>query len=324
MFLRSSSIGSFRQCEHKFLGEYVIGFTGKTGAAACQGNCVHKVLEGLGHRKLCQQNGTTHFNDDLLGNVRAEDCTPEWLIPRVIDAYSRLEPHLTFDKSVVTLIEKLVNKTLTYNDGAFNPLTMTIVHPELPFDIEIDKPWAYYDYEFKGEKIQGFLRIKGTMDLIAEESPNVYHMYDWKSGRMSNWATGKEKNFDNLQYDDQLLLYYYALRTLFPHLKQIIVTIFFIKHQPFTMCFDDRHYIRAEKMIKSVFEQIKSIEIPALNVNFRCKWCPLYAQFNNTSKSICQTIRESVLQDGLQKTTEKYIQRELGAYGQGGGRGQKS
>lgn len=272
---------------------------------------------------MCLQQGKTEFEDDLLGHMNISECEVNHLIPLVIGAYAKQEPHLTFDGKVVKLIEKLVDKTLTYHGGAYNPLNREIIHPELPFDIEITQPWAYYEYTFKGQKLEGFLRLKGTMDLLAGVSSDVYELLDWKTGaRLSDWATGKDKNFDTLQYDDQLLIYYYALRTLFPHIKQIIVTIFFIKHRPFTMCFDDRHYERAERMIKEVFTDIKNTQIPSLNISFKCKWCPLYAH-HSKGKSICQTIRESVVQHGIEYTTDKYVQRDFGHY-TGGGRGHKS
>jgi biotin synthase-like enzyme len=65
--------------------------------------------------------------------------------------------------------------------------------------------------------------------------------------------------------------------------------------------------------------------VPALSINFKCRFCPLSAQYEHTSKSICTHIRDEVVKKGIQAVTEEYVTKDsLLSYGAGGGRGHKN
>jgi hypothetical protein len=61
-------------------------------------------------------------------------------------------------------ITNFVWMALEYKNGMFDPRFRTIVAPEQPFDITIEKEWAKYDYIHPqtGERRQGYLTIRGT------------------------------------------------------------------------------------------------------------------------------------------------------------------
>lgn len=70
---------------------------------------------------------------------------------------------------------------LEYKNGIFDPRRRTILTAEPHFDIEIDKPWAKYDWTLSdGQKISGNLRIRGTIDLITTYPGGIIEVVDWK------------------------------------------------------------------------------------------------------------------------------------------------
>ena len=107
----------------------------------------------------------------------------------------------------------------------FDPRNQNIFSTEQFFDIEIKKPWAKYDYKIGTKRIQGYLAIKGTVDVIIKHDENYYEILDYKTGKRINWATGQEKTPEALQKDTQLLLYYYALKNMYPD-AEFSVSIF--------------------------------------------------------------------------------------------------
>src|SRR5690606_25383860 len=108
-----------------------------------------------------------------------------------------------------------------------DPRRQEILEPEFSFEVEIKEAWAYYDYIIKGQKINGYLKIRGTVDLITKENDDTLHVVDYKTGQgRKNWATGKVKEQADFEKDEQLMLYYWAIRKKFPQYKNIIMTIY--------------------------------------------------------------------------------------------------
>lgn len=164
-----------------------------------------------------------------------------------------------------------VDKTLTFNNGMFDPRQRHIVCPEQHFDFVIDKPWAKYSFDTPTGKLEGQLALKGTIDLITKIDDNFYEIVDWKTGKRLNWATGKEKTQECLENDPQLRIYHYAASMLYPDVEHIMITINFINDGgPFSICFEKSDLYKTELMLRHKFEKIKSVQKPQLNKTWMC------------------------------------------------------
>ena len=102
------------------------------------------------------------------------------------------------------------------------------------------------------------------------------------TGQRLDWATGEKKDFAKLQKDFQLMLYYYAIRKLFPEYKSVMVTIIFLRDGgPFSVIFEDDTIDQVEEMFKEHFETVKAKTYPkprnARRSDYRCnKLCHFY------------------------------------------------
>lgn len=197
---------------------------------------------------------------------------------------------------------------LEYNNGQFDPRNQKIVSPEMFFDIPIEEDWAKYKWTTKdGEECEGQLSIKGTIDLIVEVAPNVYEVCDYKTGQRLDWATGKEKSYEKLKNDPQLMLYYYALNKKFPDIEHVLVSIIFVRDGgAFTIDFDKSHIKVMENYLKKLFDEIKESKLPNLRSpsrsDFQCKTLCSYYKDGD----LCKEIHDYNKKHGLEKTIAKY------------------
>jgi hypothetical protein len=203
---------------------------------------------------------------------------------------------------------------LEFKKGLYDPRRREIFDTETHFDFEIQEPWAEYDFTSPdGVRSQGYLRLKGTIDLTTI-IPNGLEVIDWKTGQRLNWATGKEKTFEKLCEDDQLMFYYYALRKIHPNIKNIIITIFFVRDGgPFSICFDDSHVEMMENKIRKRFEEIRNARYPKMldpeHKDFRCaKLCPFFKNKfdDNDDHNMCRTVHNAVRKHGLEYAVQAY------------------
>lgn len=145
------------------------------------------------------------------------------------------------------------------------------------------------------------------------------------SGKRLNWATGKEKTQECLEKDFQLLLYYYALKNLYPTHK-FYVSIYYVNDGGlFDIIFDESDYIKAENMIKQKFTYINSVEIPrqlsAENSHWKCKSLCAFSKPTESGKTVCQEMHSRIKDYGYLDTLSLYGDlTKINAYGSGGGR----
>lgn len=250
------------------------------------------------------------------GHIRFGIDVVEMILERVLSYYAlRDEERWTpIDYSDCT---NWVWMALDYKDGIFDPRRRHIVATEQGFDIEMTQDWAKYEYEHNGKKLTGNLYLKGTIDLITDINDDVYEVIDWKTGQRLDWATGKEKDFKALSQDTQLMMYYYATKKIFPYVKQVVVSIFFIRDGgPFTVCFDDNTIDEFEHRIKRRFIEIKKNKQPRmldpLQNDFRCsKLCTFYKMDSeHPGKNFCRFIRDNITENGIDSVVSQYMHRE--------------
>lgn len=210
---------------------------------------------------------------------------------------------------------------LDYNNGMFDPRNRDIVDMEPHFDIEIDRPWAKFDYITpQGEEISGNLAIKGTIDLITRLDDGILEIVDWKTGQRVDWGNktrSKElpkKTYEVLCKDPQLMLYYYAAQHLFPDEHHVMATIIFVRDGgPFTVCFEQEHIEEMEKMLENRFREIRNCRNPKLisqnHTDMKCKYlCPFAKnKFSDEDDlNMCHHTQQQIKEHGIEFVTLQY------------------
>lgn len=285
-YLRSSSYGTHSMCEQQYYIEYVLGLRSPSNKKADKGTIVHKVLEILAWIKLAEQNNEKTVIDDILGKIDIKKYNLNTIIEKIYNHYSKTFSHHQWEIKDYQDCHSWVYKAISHNNGMFDPRNRNILQPEQHFDIEIKKKWAKFKYDYQNEILEGYLAIKGTIDLITKVDDNTIEIIDWKTGRRLDWATGQEKTQEKLQSDPQLKIYHYAVSQLYPEVEHVMVSINFINDGgPFTICYDKSDLASTEDMLKRKFEAIKNTQIPKLSKTWKCtKLCHFgKSTFENSS-----------------------------------------
>lgn len=313
LYFRSSSYNQWDYCQMSYYLTYNLGYQQPTQKKANLGTIVHKTLEILARCKQRLQYGEKagmRIEDSELGTIRftkrslntnkfvVEILNKSYYYYTINDKNNQYDREADFD-----FCRQMVDACLNINDGQFDPRKMKIVAPEKDFNFPIEEPWAEFEYE--GQKTR--LAIKGTMDLITELSPDTLEYVDYKTGRRIDWATGQEKDFNKLQNDPQLLLYYYAITKLYPQYDSIVMTIFFLRDGgPFSLCFDKSDNDKFLDMLKNRFEEIRRNKQPQpinqWRSDFRCKkLCHYYkTPWPGSDKSMCNYVEDHIKLYGIE------------------------
>lgn len=322
-YLRSSSYNNYDFCQMQYYMSYVLGLPQESNQRADMGTIVHKVMEILGACKKALQENKTQIEDDNFGTLKfnsadiidKDDNFVDFLIEKCYNHYSELYDHHTWTDSEFASCKEWTYNGLNNYNGAFDPRTRNVFEVEKRFDFCVERDWSKYNYEINGEKIEGHLGLKGTIDMITEIDENTLEVVDYKTGQCKNWATGKRKDLKYFQTKDfQLMFYYYALKHLFPD-KDILLTILWLRDGgPFTVSYDDLGKI--EKMIKSRYNQIKHCIKPQMihpqQKDFKCfRLCHYYKnKWPGSNKNMCRYVNDHIKKHGIEKTTEKCIHHE--------------
>jgi len=306
-------------CEQQYFGEYVLGWRGLSGQKADKGTITHKVLEILAVIKKAQQDNLESIDDDVVGLINVNKYNLNSIIEQVYKHYTDLTQHHKWSAKDYKDCHAWVYKAIKFNNGMFDPRNRQILCPEQHFDFEIKKPWAKYSYNVGSQTIAGNLAMKGTIDLITLVNEDTIEIIDWKTGRRLDWATGEEKTQEKLEKDPQLRIYHYAIKHLYPHIKHIMFSIYFINDGgPFTICFHDSDLADTENMLRAKFEAIKSTRKPRLNKSWMCsKLCHFgKTTFENTNIEPIVEYRDGqVCQIGQKMTKCEQIKHDLDLYG---------
>jgi CRISPR/Cas system-associated exonuclease Cas4 (RecB family) len=315
----------------KYFFQYVLGMKDKTNKKAVLGTIFHRVMQVLADKKLAKSNKKRKLkNDDICDLTFAQCDDIEYVTELCFEYYKLHEDDVGLNAKDLKTCVNWVYKALAYNQGALDPRNQDVFATELFFDIEIDKEWAKYHYDINGRVFSGNLAIKGTIDLIVKEGENYFQVLDYKSGKRLNWATGKEKTYEDLCSDKQLLLYYYALKNQYPE-RSFYTSIYYVNDGGiFDIVFSDEDYIKAEQMLKNKFEKIRDIELPkqlsAKQSHWKCtKLCKFSEMFENSGKTTCQyfhdMIHDMIKSQGMLNVVANHANLDkLGKYGAGGGR----
>lgn len=192
-------------CEMKGYLNYVLSFPDKQNKKATLGTVVHKVLELLGRNKMTNDSRKT-FDDDELGRI-SKSATIEDLTQKALAHYENKTGGLvTLDDFDICC--EWVNTAISKHNGDMDPRNQNIQNVEEYFDIEIPHEWAKYSYEINGEKIEGQLRIRGTVDVIIDEGNNYFRILDYKGlpietpiPTLNGWSTMGELKIGDVVFD---------------------------------------------------------------------------------------------------------------------------
>lgn len=317
-------MNSLEFCEQQHFLSYICGFPSPSNKAAAKGNIIHKAMEFLAYKSQAMAFGEGAYVVPELGRYDlAFPSTYEEILDLAYDYYSKTETHLIWKEIDYKDCIKWFKKAREFDGGRFNPLNQDVLSVEQFFDIEIAQPWAFYSFIANDFQHNGFLRMRGSIDLIVRINDQVIEIVDYKTGRKYNWAKEKEKTYEDLQNDLQLRLYFYAVRKLFPQYKYVMVTLFYINADgATTVTFDDSEIEKTEELLREYFERVSKIKQPKLSKSWKCdKLCPHSKVYKNTGVSICEFMQEQVRKNGLIKAMELYADNpNYLLYGDGGGK----
>ena len=229
----------------------------------------------------------TEIDDDVVGHISVDKYSLDIITEKVYKYYTEKSPHHKWSPKDYKDCHAWVYKAIELNNGMFDPRNRNILMPEQHFDFEIKKPWSKYSYNLvDGSVLEGNLAMKGTIDLITLVNEDTIEVIDWKTGKRLDWATGQEKTQEKLENDPQLRIYHYAIKHLYPNIKNIIFSIYFINDGgPFSICFHDSDIAETENILRRKFDIIKQTTKPKLNKSWMCsKLCHFgKTTFANTS-----------------------------------------
>lgn len=287
---RSSSYNRYEFCPMAFYSEYCLGWTDKSGKAASKGTCVHKIMEILANTKHELQIGNESFDDEIVGKIFVDNLYDDSLISSLIEDvylyYSTKHIHLQWTNADFRDVKNWTWRALHYNNGEFDPRNQDIVEAEPKFNFEIEEPWATYSYTLGGKELSGFLKLKGSIDLVVRENENTLHIIDYKTGaKPYDWNTDKDKTQADFFVDPQVRLYHLACKRLFPETKNFLVTVYYIRtDNPFTICLTDNDLAKTMDMVKERFLEIKECKEPRLKRSWKCsKLCSQRHTFEGTN-----------------------------------------
>lgn len=262
LYIRSSSYNRWDFCPLLYTAEYGCGIVGLSGKKADKGTIVHKIMENIAI--LSKKRASEDFKETYKYDI-------DKMIRSVYTYYTSRLTHHEWTESDFHDCSKWTKKALEYNHGQFNPLNLCVVEPECKFDITIKKPWAKYCYEIDGKQVSGYLGIKGTVDYVGQVDKDIYECVDYKTGKRINWATGKIKKYEDFKHDPQLRIYHYAMSKIFPNIKYIVMTIFYINDGgAYSICFEEDDLKETEQIIKDRFLEIKSCTDPPQYKSWKC------------------------------------------------------
>lgn len=207
-FLRSSLLGNWEFCQTQCVITYAMGMSSPAGAAASMGSAVHKMMELRALASMAQKQGKKSFIYEDWGEL-----TTDWALDldqTIEKCYANqllLDSHVDPKKISKSKILGWAKKAIT-DYPQYDPINLDIIQVEQYFDLEIKEDWAWYSKEINGEKYEGYLRIKGTVDCIISHCDSVIEVFDYKGLPVDTpiptpdgWSTMGDLKIGDIVYD---------------------------------------------------------------------------------------------------------------------------
>lgn len=336
---------SFEGCQLKFYLENILGYRGEGGLKADIGSAVHAVMEYMALiRKAEQDQG---WQNDLI-SIDNEELGPftchkeEWQQFRILEEdeiakinKGRINKSTYVDQKYLPpgttrraeqIIDRLSALAQAKYLDKFSPkpcdirdynnyiwmvleqldiFSVNVVAVELDFDMEIPYDWA--------KKPDGsYVRMKGFIDLVLENTPGVIEIFDYKTGQRKELLKDEKKTYKDIKSDLQLAMYTYVINQLYPG-KTVAASLLYVRDGGlFTVCsepHENEEYVLYE--IRRHIETVKKCEQPRLldpNRNhFVCKYlCGASKNKRFGDVCDCQFISSAISELGIDLVTETY------------------
>lgn len=340
-----SSMESFEGCQLKFFAENILGYRGEGGLKADIGSAVHAVMEYMALIKKAEQNGGWPNNQITVENDELGSFTcdySEWSEVRVLSSEEidkinkgRINKSTYVDQKylpydTVRRAEKVIAKLSAlaqakyldkfspkpcdlrdYNNYIWMVLeqldifSVNVVAVELDFDMELPYDWAKKDDG-------NYVRMKGFIDLVLENTPGVIEIFDYKTGQRKELLKDDKKTYKDIKSDLQLAMYTYVINQLYPG-KTVAASLLYVRDGGlFTVCsesHENEDYVLYE--IRRHIETVKKCEQPRLldpsRNHFVCKYlCGLSKNKRFGDVCDCQFLSSTIAEIGIDKVTETY------------------
>jgi len=271
--ISASRMKTWKECEMKYYLDYHLGLPQEKKWATENGTLCHEVYEKIAlaktkgkkskmlrvwmdfllhaYRKTRKVTGRYGDIEEIpplwtlspKALVREKDCeacpyfseNACWVTGKDVDKFDGC-PKEEFEDSV-WLIEKVLD------DPDLNPHNRKVLAAEQVFQLKLD------------DGAGGEIKVNGVIDLVEEFDKDTIEITDYKTGK---WI----QSYSDCLLDPQLLIYYAAIRELYPQYKNIFITIHYIRRRVMSFTFnpEDDQMIR-ERIVK-VYHEINDNEFP--------------------------------------------------------------
>lgn len=289
----ASRIKSFKECQFKYFLEYMVQYPPMRGdnVYTAKGSAVHEALEAWTNFKLGVEKtkGGPPVEEDWRETLRKyyeksklwemDERKPEkgghphpvektcescpWatkdkrceIANTAIDAVNGC-PRPNFEDDVALVVRTLTRKdypVLALDDnGNFK---RKILGAEVPFETKL-----------------GGVKVRGVIDLVAEEDKETLEIIDYK--------TGKSMSYDKAEKDAQVRIYAAVARQMWPQYKYIHVTLHYLKKRPVMVPFgpdDDELTIKSLQVrSKQIIDNKDPRQVTPSKWGYPCDWCVGY------------------------------------------------
>ena len=268
-YYRSSSITEWCNCPLRYYINHVLGFKYPSGPKALLGTAFHEIMEVLAHN----QDFTDEMVEELTKEIY-EKMINEVDFVRVPPSYHRKSGERKSKEAWLPFrdLKKSVDNVMSMTPRPFDVRKMDVVATELKFDVVVLENWSKYDFTLKGKRYQGYLRLKGSIDLIVRNEDGTMSIIDWKSGKTEDMNTGQKKTFEDYCRDLQMAMYYTVTRRYLGYDVQDVTLCFLNEKEVYTLHFDEDLVM---DKIQSIYTEMKQCKFPPkIDSEFCKRFCP--------------------------------------------------
>ncbi len=283
--LSVSSIKTFDFCALKFFIGSVLSIKEDQGKAAMLGSIFHKYFEI--RAKSVLTGGLV--DDKILGRV--DPTSVDDLVEIIFNYYRGTDTKHELSAKDLKESIKLVNKTLVFNNGAYDPLKMNVMEVEKFFEMPISE-----------------VSFRGVIDLVARIDDRTILALDWKTaGSLKDFHSGEPITEESLYKDPQIRIYVYSIYKLFD-VDTVIFTIYFVKHdKPFTIIIGKDENWKVEKYVDIKYKKISRDNNPRGRFDWKCTFCNhSRKKYGESGQTVCNFINEHIQIGGLESTVANY------------------
>lgn len=186
---------------------------------------------------------------------------------------------------------------------------------------KIDKEWSHGRSNVRRiTQIESMNINQETQCISVDSSSKTYLCTEnfiptHNTGQRLDFATGEVKDLTKLHSDKQLMLYYYAIKNIYKDVKDVMLSMFFIRDGgPFSVCLDNKTLIDVEKHLKKRFKEIQSCVNPRLHdarqYSFKCKYLCDFYKIQKNGTNLCKYVEQQIKINGIQAVIKEFFEEQ--------------